>query len=83
MAAIAQGIQGAARAYGLIAAQLQRSPYIAAETFTLADVPWGVHAHRWLNIDFDRPEIPGLRAWYDRLCERPAYRTHIAEHPVV
>lgn len=83
MAAIAEGIQGAARAYGLIAANLQRTAYVAGDTLTLADIPWGVHVHRWFNIDFDRPEIPGLRAWYDRLCERPGYRTHIAEHPVV
>ncbi|MBN8875510.1 MAG: glutathione S-transferase family protein [Rhodospirillales bacterium] len=83
MAVITKGIQDAARAYGLIAAKLQHAPYVAGETFTLADIPWGVHVHRWFNIDFDRPEIPGLRAWYDRLCERPAYQTHVAGLPVV
>jgi glutathione S-transferase len=29
-----------------------------------------------------RPEVPGLRAWYDRLCERPAYRKHVIATPI-
>jgi len=27
---------------------------------------------------FDRPEVPHLRAWYDRLLERPAYKEYLA-----
>jgi hypothetical protein len=29
-------------------------------------------------MDFDRPEVPHLRAWYDLLLERPAYKAHLA-----
>ncbi len=82
-AAIAQGVADAAKAYGLIEPQLARHAYIAGPEFTLADIPWGVHAHRWFNMDFERPPLPHLRAWYDRLCERPAYRQHIVACPVV
>jgi glutathione S-transferase len=82
-AAIAQGVADAAKAYGLIEAELAKHAYIAGPDFTLADIPWGVHVHRWFNIAFDRPPLPHLRAWYDRLCERPAYRQHIAACPVV
>lgn len=82
-AAIAEGVAAAAKAYGLIEAELAKHAYIAGAAFTLADIPWGVHAHRWFNMAFDRPSLPHLRAWYDRLCERPAYRQHIAGCPVV
>jgi len=82
-AAIAEGVAAAAKAYGLIEAELAKHAYIAGPSFTLADIPWGVHAHRWFNMTFDRPSLPHLRAWYDRLCERPAYRQHIAGCPVV
>jgi len=82
-AAIAQGVADAAKAYGLIEAGLARHAYVAGPDFTLADIPWGVHVHRWFNMDFDRPPLPHLRAWYDRLCERPAYRQHIVACPVV
>ena len=77
-AALAQGIADTAKAYGLIGAELTRHAYIAGDALTLADIPWGVHVHRWFTMEFDRPEVPGLRAWYDRLLARPAYRTHVA-----
>jgi glutathione S-transferase len=82
-AVIAQGIADAAKAYGMIEPLLAKHAYIAGPDFTLADIPWGVHAHRWFNMDFQRPPLPALRAWYDRLCERPAYKQHIVACPVV
>ena len=81
--AIAQGVADAAKAYGMIEPLLAQHPYIAGNDFTIADIPWGVHAHRWFNMNFDRPPLPRLRAWYDRLCQRPAYHRHIASQPVV
>jgi glutathione S-transferase len=81
--ALGQGVADAAKAWGLIGAGLTRHAYVAGPDFTLADIPWGVHAHRWFNLDFDRPEVPGLRAWYDRLCERPAYRQAVVSCPIV
>jgi glutathione S-transferase len=77
-AAIAQGVADAAKAYGLIGAELTKHDYVAGNALTLADIPWGVHVHRWFTMEFDRPEVPGLRAWYERLLARPAYRAHIA-----
>ena len=81
-AAIAQGVADAAKAYGMIEPHLAKHAYIAGPDFTLADIPWGVHAHRWFNMDFERPPLPHLRAWYDRLCERPAYQQYIVACPV-
>jgi len=77
-AAIAQAIPEATRAWGMIAAELGKHPFIAGNDLTLADIAWGVHVHRWFTIDFARPEIGNLRAWYDRLLSRPVYKEHIA-----
>ena len=82
-AAIRQGVADAVKAWGLIATGLTRQRYVAGDHLTLADIPWGVHAHRWFNMDFDRPEVPGLRAWYDRLCERAAYQQAVVSCPIV
>jgi glutathione S-transferase len=81
-AAISQAIQDAARAYGMIAAHLAKHPFIAGEHLTLCDIAWGVHVHRWFVMEFDRPHIPHLREWYDRLLTRPVYKEHIARKPV-
>ncbi len=77
-AAIAQAIGEAARAWGMIGTELGRHPYICGDQPTLADITWGVHVHRWLNMEFDRPDIPNLRVWYERLLARPVYKEHIA-----
>jgi glutathione S-transferase len=85
MAAIAQGIADAARAWRMVEAELQQHDFIAGDTFTLCDIPWGVHANRWFGMDYlglERPELPALRAWYDRLCQRPAYQQHIVACPI-
>jgi glutathione S-transferase len=34
--------------------------------------------HRWFTMEFERPPLPHLRAWYDRLLERAPYRAHVA-----
>ncbi len=85
MGAIAQAIQDTAKAWGMVEAELKRHAFIAGPGFTLCDIPWGVHAHRWFGMDYlglDRPEMPAVRAWYDKLCERPAYRTAVMATPI-
>ncbi len=46
MAAIAASITETARAWGMIEPLLAKHAYIAGDAFTVADIPWGVHAHR-------------------------------------
>ncbi len=75
---IARAITEAARAWGMIGDELGRHSHIAGDDLTLCDIAWGVHVHRWFNMDFNRPEIPHLREWYDRLLRRPVYKEHIA-----
>ena len=33
--------------------------------------------YRWYEMPIERPELAHLRAWYDRLRERPAYRRSV------
>jgi glutathione S-transferase len=46
--------------------------------FGLADIALGVFAHRWFALPIERPALPGLRAWYERLRERPGYAPVLA-----
>ena len=64
--AIKKAADELARAYGYLEPHLARHPYIAGDHVTLADIAWGVHVHRWFVMAIDRPEMPHLRAWYDR-----------------
>ncbi len=62
----------------ILEAQLARQPYVAGDALSMADIPYGPLAHRYLNLDIERPELPKMAEWYDRLCERPAFREHVA-----
>ncbi|MGF1631135.1 MAG: glutathione S-transferase family protein [Kiloniellaceae bacterium] len=57
--------------------QLAGRPYIAGVALSLADIAAGMTLYRWYEMPIERPVLPHLRAWYERLCERPAYRKGI------
>jgi glutathione S-transferase len=83
--AVAAAIEDTAKYWRMAEAEIERHGYIGGPAFTIADIPWGVHAHRWFNIDYQglsRPEMPALRAWYDRLCKRPAYQQAVMATPI-
>ncbi len=84
--AVGAAIIETTRAWRMIAEQLDRHAFIAGADFTVCDIPWGVHAHRWFGMDYqglERPEIPSLRVWYERLCQRPAYQQHVMATPIM
>jgi glutathione S-transferase len=84
--AVEAAIAETTKAWRMIEAGLTRHDFIAGAGFTLCDIPWGVHAHRWFGMDYQgltRPEMPALRAWYDRLCQRPAYQLQVVATPIV
>lgn len=68
-----------AAAMAILDTQLASRRHLCGGELSLADVACGINAYRWLNMDFasagyQRPELPHLRAWYERLAARPAYR---------
>lgn len=78
-AAIQKAAARLAELYGLLDAVLAGSEYIGGPDLSLCDMAIGVHAHRWFSFEgIDRPEQPRLRAWYERLLARAAYKQHVA-----
>jgi glutathione S-transferase len=78
MPAIAAAVVKLGDVWSILDRQLAKHAYVAGPDFTIADIPVGVHVHRWFSFDVERPAQPNLRAWYDRLLARPAYRDHCA-----
>lgn len=57
--------------------QLQKTgTFAAGRRFTLADVVLGLATHRWFMTPMDRPDLPAVTAYYERLSERPGFLTH-------
>ena len=51
--------------------------YLCGDDFTLADIQFGHLLYRYFDLEIERPERAGLRAYYERLVARPAYREHV------
>src|SRR5712692_8330695 len=52
-------------------------PYLAGPELSLAEIVLGTQIYRWFTFPIERPAMPKLRAWYDRIRERPGFKTHI------
>jgi glutathione S-transferase len=62
----------------ILDAQLARQKYVTGPSLTMADIALGFVPHRWLKMPIERPSLSNLERWYRDLCERPAYRQHVA-----
>jgi len=50
--------------------------YAAGAAFTLADIVLGVSVNRWFMTPIERPDLPNVKAYYDRLATRPGFLQH-------
>ena len=73
----AQLLAGAHADFAALDAMLAHSDYLAGDQLTMGDIPAGALLYRYFEMDIARPDLPRLRAWYDRLAQRPAYRSRI------
>lgn len=62
----------------LVEAELSvRGPFITGAEFTLADIPMGLVVNRWFSLkELDRPDLPSVAAYYEKLTERPGFVAH-------
>lgn len=77
-AALARSVEASERMARILDARLADRPYVAGPDFTVGDIPLACHVHRWLALPIDRPKLPGLEAWYERVRVRPGGRTVVA-----
>jgi glutathione S-transferase len=63
---------------GVLEAHLARQPYVTGDRFTIGDIPTGAAVYRWLAFDLERPDMPNIVAWQNRLSERKGFCAHVA-----
>ena len=61
----------------LLNEHLKKQKFVAGNYFTMGDVPLGCVVYRFFNVYVERPELPYLQDWYQRLSQRPAYNKHV------
>jgi glutathione S-transferase len=50
--------------------------FAAGANFTLADIVLGVSANRWFMTPIERPRLPAVERYFERLSQRPAFLRH-------
>jgi glutathione S-transferase len=50
--------------------------HVVDEAFTLADVVLGLSVNRWMMTPMERPAMPAVSAYCERLTQRPGFREH-------
>ncbi|MWB79273.1 glutathione S-transferase [Pseudooceanicola sp. 216_PA32_1] len=60
----------------ILDARIGDGPWLGGRDFTFADIACGHILHRYYTLVWDRPDLPALAAYFERLQTRPAYRAH-------
>ncbi len=47
--------------------------YITGTAFTMGDIPIGTDVQRYMRIPIERPSLPNLEAWFERLRQRAPF----------
>ncbi len=69
---LAELIAEVTRYWTMLDGRLKGRDYVMGDRFTMADIVFGPHIYRWFTYPIPRPDLPHLRAWYERFCERRA-----------
>lgn len=75
--AIRNSLDRCADLFGLLDRTLGERPFITGDKLSLADIPAGTSLYRYFELDIQRPALPNVQAWYQRLQQRSAYRQNV------
>jgi len=75
--AVKESINRCTRHFQLLDRLLSGQTFMLGNQLSLADIPIGTHLYRYFNLEIERPSLPNVDAWYRRLQDRAAYRTHV------
>ncbi|HKS88802.1 MAG TPA: glutathione S-transferase family protein [Stellaceae bacterium] len=64
-------------AWTIVEDAVKDRPYLAGDALSLAEIVLGTQIYRWFTFPIERPDLPNLRAWYERMRERPGFKQHI------
>ena len=75
--AIEEGCRKSAELVAILDKILSARPYVAGAAFTMGDIPIGCEVQRWMRLPMERPKLPHLEAWFERLCVRTAFKKNV------
>lgn len=74
---VAAAVEGLAVQWRRFESDFGGGPFVAGD-FSIGDIALAIYVHRWYAAEVEKPSFPIMRAWYERLAERPAFKTRVA-----
>ena len=75
--AIESARRRAAAGWTIVDDEVKDRPYLAGDHLSLAEIVLGTQIYRWFAFPIERPDLPNLRAWHDRMHQRPGFKKYI------
>ena len=60
-------------AWRIVDEQLGRTTHIAADAWTMGDIPMTIRVHRWHLLEVEAPSFPNTARYYDQIRQRPSF----------
>jgi glutathione S-transferase len=76
-AAIEAARRKALASWTIVEEALEDRPYLAGPELSLAEIALGTLVYRWHAFSIERPVLKNLKTWYERMRERPGFKSHI------
>jgi len=76
-AAIRQAVARTGALFQILERQLAGKSFILGEKLSMGDIAAGAQLYRYFELPIERPRIPNVEGWYERLKSRRAYREHV------
>ena len=74
---VAPKLEAMMAAWTILDSHMATRPYIGGERLTMADFPYCYILNRWYRLPLAHDGLPHIRAWFERLCEREAFRKNV------
>ena len=63
--------------FQLLNRQLAGNSWRAGDRLSMADIPAATSRYRYFALEIERPTVPSVTAWYERVRVRAPYRRHV------
>jgi glutathione S-transferase len=60
----------------ILDAALADRMYVAG-AYSMGDIPIGCEVQRWMRLPMERPKLPNVEAWFERLGARAAFKKNV------
>lgn len=74
---INRGVEQCATHFRFIDRWLDGRSFMLGESISLADITVGTALFRYFTLEIERPSLPNVEGWYERLKTRAPYREHV------